>query len=110
MGEWHEHQTIGLLPARAARQWGAREALAFQGQRWTFAELSARVDATAKGLLQLGIAPGDKVALWMVSPPARRDPFSMHSPMRGRVDAPSQGDGFAQHPAGACPPRLGAKP
>src|SRR5262245_37522515 len=34
------------------------EALAFQDQRSTFAELSARVDATARGLLQIGIAPG----------------------------------------------------
>src|SRR5262245_50521539 len=69
MGEWYERQTIGGLPERAARQWGSREALAFQGRRWTFAELSARVDAAAKGLLQLGIAPGDKVALWMVNRP-----------------------------------------
>src|SRR5215472_7810802 len=69
MGEWYEQLTIGQLPERASRQWGAREALAFQGQRWTFAELSARVDATAKGLLQLGILPGDKVALWMVNRP-----------------------------------------
>jgi len=69
MGEWYEQLTIGQLPERAGRQWGAREALAFQGQRWTFAELSARVDATAKGLLQLGIDPGDKVALWMVNRP-----------------------------------------
>jgi fatty-acyl-CoA synthase len=64
-----ETETIGSLPERAARQWGAREALAFQGQRWTFAELSARIDAAAKGLLQLGIAPGDRVALWMVNRP-----------------------------------------
>ena len=28
-----------------------------------------RVDAVAKGLLSLGIAPGDKVALWMVNRP-----------------------------------------
>ena len=69
MSEWYAQQTIGRLPERAARQWGAREALAFQGQRWTFAEVSARVDAAAKGLLQLGIAPGDKVALWMVNRP-----------------------------------------
>jgi len=60
MGEWFEKQPIGLLPERAARQWGAREALAFKGQRSTFAELSARVDAVAKGLLALGVAPGDK--------------------------------------------------
>src|SRR5215831_18857004 len=69
MGDWDETQTIGLLPERAAQRWGAREALAFQGARWTFAELEAGVDLAAKGLLQLGIAPGDKVALWMVNRP-----------------------------------------
>ena len=69
MGDWYERQTLGLLPERAARRWGPREGLAFQGTRWTFAELDARVDAVAKGLLALGIAPGDKVALWMVNRP-----------------------------------------
>jgi hypothetical protein len=58
MGDWYAKQTIGLLPERAARQWGPREALAFQGRRWTFAEMHARVDAVARGLLSLGIAPG----------------------------------------------------
>ena len=67
MEDWHERQTIGLLPERAARRWGAREALAFQGQRWTFAEFHAGVNAAAKGLIQLGIGPGDRVALWMVN-------------------------------------------
>src|SRR5882672_2254956 len=69
MGDWYVKQTIGRLPERAARQWGPREALAFQGRRWTFAQMHARVDAAAKGLLSLGIAPGDKVALWMVNRP-----------------------------------------
>ena len=69
MGEWYEKQTIGLLPEGAARRWGPREALAFKGRRWTFAEQSARVDAMAKGLLAFGISPGDKVALWMVNRP-----------------------------------------
>jgi len=69
MGDWCDGYTIGLLPERAALKWGVREALAFQGQRSTFAEVSARVDAVAKGLIQLGIAPGDKVALWMVNRP-----------------------------------------
>ena len=69
MGDWYAKQTIGLLPERAARQWGPREALAFQGRRWTFAEMHARVDAMAKGLLSIGVAPGDKVALWMVNRP-----------------------------------------
>ena len=69
MDDWYAKQTIGSLPARAARQWGAREALAFQGRRWTFAEIDARVDALARGLLAVGVAPGDKVALWMVNRP-----------------------------------------
>ena len=69
MGDWYAEQTIGSLPERAARQWGPREALAFQGRRWTFAEVDARVDALAKGLMSLGIDPGDKVALWMVNRP-----------------------------------------
>jgi fatty-acyl-CoA synthase len=69
MGDWYEKQTIGGLPERAAERWGAREALAFQGRRWTFADLRADVDAAAKGLIALGIAPGDRVALWMVNRP-----------------------------------------
>src|SRR5262245_31703939 len=69
MGDWHERQTMGLLPERAARLWGPREALAFQGRRSTFAELHADVDAAAKGLMALGIKPGDRVALWMVNRP-----------------------------------------
>src|SRR4029450_6772731 len=69
MGDWYEKQTMGLLPERAAQRWGPREALAFQGQRWSFAEVHARVDAVAKGLLALGVGPGDKVALWMVNRP-----------------------------------------
>ena len=69
MGDWYDKQTIGLLPELAARRWSEREALAFQGTRWTFAELRAGVDAAAKGLIQLGIRPGDPVALWMVNRP-----------------------------------------
>ena len=69
MADSDETPTLGSLPERAARRWGAREALAFQGRRWTFAEIDARVDTVAKGLLELGIAPGDKVALWMVNRP-----------------------------------------
>jgi non-ribosomal peptide synthetase component E (peptide arylation enzyme) len=54
MEDWWEKQTIGLLPERAAHLWGSREALAFQGQRFTFAEVHAGVDAAAKGLIALG--------------------------------------------------------
>lgn len=69
MADWSGTPTLGSLPQRAAARWASREALAFQGRRWTFADIHGRVDATAKGLLELGIAPGDKVALWMVNRP-----------------------------------------
>jgi len=66
---WFPKQLLGSLPARAARRWGEREALAFQGRRWSFAELSASVDRLAGGLIGLGVTPGEKVALWMVNRP-----------------------------------------
>ncbi len=67
--DWFERATIGTLPARAARRWGAREALCFKGQRWSFADLADDVDAVARGLIARGVEPGDKVALWMVNRP-----------------------------------------
>src|SRR5437016_5171072 len=69
MSEWFSRQALGSLPADAARRWSAREALSFQGRRWTFAELSERVDRVAQGLMGLVIAPGEHVALWMVNRP-----------------------------------------
>jgi fatty-acyl-CoA synthase len=35
-----------------------------QGVRWTYAELKARVDALAAGLVALGLSPGDRVGIW----------------------------------------------
>jgi fatty-acyl-CoA synthase len=67
MGDWFPKQTLGSLPERAARRWGAREALYFKGRRWSFAELSEGVDRLARGLIALGVRPGEKVALWMVN-------------------------------------------
>ena len=67
--DWFEKVPLGALPERAARRWGAREAICFQGRRWTFAEVAAEVDRAARGLIALGIRPGDKVALWMLNRP-----------------------------------------
>jgi fatty-acyl-CoA synthase len=69
MGDWFPKRTLGSLPDHAARRWGAREALYFNGRRWSFAELSASVDRLARGLIALGVRPGEKVALWMVNRP-----------------------------------------
>jgi fatty-acyl-CoA synthase len=67
--EWFPRTPLGRLPEEAARRFGDREALVFQGTRWSFAALSDEIDRTARGLLALGIAPGEKVALWMVNRP-----------------------------------------
>jgi fatty-acyl-CoA synthase len=67
--EWFAKRTIGSLVDERARRDGGREALVFQGQRWTFAELARDVDVVARGLLHLDIRPGEKVALWMMNRP-----------------------------------------
>jgi acyl-CoA synthetase (AMP-forming)/AMP-acid ligase II len=37
----------------------------FKGQRSSFRQLAADVDRIAKGLISLGVAPGEKVAIWL---------------------------------------------
>ena len=68
-GEWFRRQTIGSLVDERRRHDGGREAVCFRGERWTFARLADEIDAAARGLIALGIAPGDKVALWMLNRP-----------------------------------------
>jgi fatty-acyl-CoA synthase len=68
-GGWFDAITIGALPERAAQRWGGREALCFRGRRWTFADVADGVDRAARGLIALGVRPGDKVALWMLNRP-----------------------------------------
>jgi len=69
MAEWFEKITFGSLPDRAAGKFGDREALFFKGERWSFAELAESVDRAAKGLIYLGIRPGEKVGLWVPNRP-----------------------------------------
>ena len=58
--------TIGDNLDRTARAFPHRDALIDRptGRRWTYAELTAEVDALALGLLELGIAKGDRVGIW----------------------------------------------
>jgi len=58
--------TIGGNFDATVRAFGEREALVYRptGQRWTYAELAADVDALALGLLEMGIAQGDRVGIW----------------------------------------------
>ena len=59
-------QTIGQNLEATARRFPGREALVVchQGIRQTWAELDATVNAVAKGLMGLGIEPGDRVGMW----------------------------------------------
>ncbi|MFI8455999.1 AMP-binding protein [Kitasatospora sp. NPDC085464] len=58
--------TIGENLDRAVRAFPDRDALVDRptARRWTYAELAVDVDAVALGLLELGIAKGDRVGIW----------------------------------------------
>ena len=58
--------TIGANFDATVRAFGDRAALVDRptGQRWTYAELAADVDALALGLLEMGITKGDRVGIW----------------------------------------------
>lgn len=59
-------ETIGVNFDRAVATWGDRPALIVrqQGVRWSYAELGAKVDALAAGLLALGLEPGERIGIW----------------------------------------------
>jgi fatty-acyl-CoA synthase len=65
MPDWFEKVCLGALVDRAADRFGPREALSYEGGRWSFADLKAEADRVAKGLMALGVQPGEKVSLWM---------------------------------------------
>jgi len=67
MADWYPKKTIGSLPDLAAKRFGSREALVFENERYSFDELSKKIDETAKGFLSFGIQAGDHVALWMMN-------------------------------------------
>ena len=69
MSDWFERVTIGEMLDRAAARFETREALMFQGQRWSFRDLQADSDRAARGLLQSGVQPGEKMALWLTNRP-----------------------------------------
>lgn len=69
MTDWFEKITLGALIDQAADRFGTREAVCYENQRWSFAEIKVAADRAAKGLMALGIQPGEKVSLWMPNRP-----------------------------------------
>ncbi|MBI3329113.1 MAG: AMP-binding protein [Nitrospinae bacterium] len=65
MGDWFEKITLGDLIDQAEARFGSREALYYEGRRWSFTDLKAETDRAAKALITLGIQPGEKVSLWV---------------------------------------------
>jgi fatty-acyl-CoA synthase len=68
---WVDGLTIGQVLAETAGRHGEREALVFPqlGRSWTWRQFTDDVDATARGLLALGIRTGEHVALWATNVP-----------------------------------------
>lgn len=64
-------RTLGQILDETVRRFPEREALVQRGHdtRQTWSEFAADVDALAKGLMALGIEPGEKVALWATNVP-----------------------------------------
>ncbi len=61
-----QYLTLGQLIERAAALHGAREALVARHQqiRLSYAQLNARVDELAAGLVALGLEPGARIGIW----------------------------------------------
>jgi long-chain acyl-CoA synthetase len=55
---------------RAATKFGGSAALSLGDERWTYAEMQALVARAARGLQQLGVGQGDRVAVMMPNHPA----------------------------------------
>lgn len=69
MSEWYQKKTFGSLADSMAERFGNREALVFRDERYTFSEVREKIDAVARGLIELGVKPGDHVALWLMNRP-----------------------------------------
>ncbi len=63
--------TLSALLARAVATYDGKPAFEYREQKISFAEYGRRVKALAGGLLKLGIAKGDRVALYLPNCPAQ---------------------------------------
>jgi fatty-acyl-CoA synthase len=58
--------TIGAYFDKVAARWGDHDALVVPHQHisWSWSELQQRVNDCAAGLIELGLAPGDRIGIW----------------------------------------------
>ncbi|WP_444985344.1 fatty acyl-CoA synthetase [Halomonas mongoliensis] len=59
-----QQNTIGAALNRSARKQGGKLALAFNDRRWRYGELNLAVNRVANALLDAGLAPGDRLAVY----------------------------------------------
>jgi fatty-acyl-CoA synthase len=57
--------SIGFAEGEAARLYGDREFLVVDDQRMTYREFSRQVREFSRGLLAVGVKPGDHAAVWL---------------------------------------------
>lgn len=57
------NEGVGSWPYRRVRLAPERTAITFRGKSWTYAELDDRATRLAHGLSELGVGPGDRVAV-----------------------------------------------
>jgi long-chain acyl-CoA synthetase len=62
-------QNVGMIPTMAADRHRDRTALSFMGAGKTFTELEEEANQLANGLVELGVEPGDRVALYIPNEP-----------------------------------------
>ncbi|MBW8806481.1 MAG: AMP-binding protein [Catenulisporales bacterium] len=60
----HGETTIPALVARAAAEFGDREAVVDGNERLTFEQLASRVRQAGRAMIAWGVGPGDRVAIW----------------------------------------------
>jgi fatty-acyl-CoA synthase len=68
---WVEGKTIGQVVAETARRNPQSDAMVFcdSGYRISWADFATEIDRAARGLLALGIKPGQHVAVWATNVP-----------------------------------------
>lgn len=57
--------TVDAILSRAVGRWPDRPFVIAEGRRISYREMDQLADRAARGLMALGVRPGDRVALWM---------------------------------------------